>query len=67
MSLLWPDAFVEESNLTQNIFLLRKVFGEDGDRRQFIETIPRRGYRFAADVRIITPSNDPGQADPAAR
>ncbi len=47
MSLVWADSFVEESNLTQNIFLLRKVLG-DG---KFIENIPRRGYRFTADVR----------------
>jgi Tol biopolymer transport system component/DNA-binding winged helix-turn-helix (wHTH) protein len=47
MTCLWPDSFVEESNLTQNIYMLRKALG-DG---QYIETIPRRGYRFAADVR----------------
>ncbi len=44
---LWPDSFVEEGNLTQNIYMLRKALG-DG---RFIETIPRRGYRFAADVK----------------
>jgi TolB-like protein/DNA-binding winged helix-turn-helix (wHTH) protein/Tfp pilus assembly protein PilF len=51
MSLVWADSFVEESNLTQNIFLLRKVLsdGKNGDGK-FIETIPRRGYRFTADV-----------------
>jgi eukaryotic-like serine/threonine-protein kinase len=43
---LWPDSFVEEANLTQNIYTLRKALG-DGD---YIETIPRRGYRFAAQV-----------------
>src|SRR5215210_6540743 len=50
MSLVWADSFVEESNLTQNIFLLRKVLsdGKNGDGK-FIETIPRRGYRFTAD------------------
>ena len=47
MRTLWPDSFVEESNLTQNIYTLRKALG-DGD---YIETIPRRGYRFVADVR----------------
>jgi len=47
MKTLWPDSFVEESNLTQNIYTLRKALG-DGD---YIETIPRRGYRFVADVR----------------
>ena len=44
---LWPDSFVEEGNLTQNIYMLRKALG-DG---RYIETIPRRGYRFAADVK----------------
>ena len=47
MKLLWPDSFVEEANLTQNIYTLRKAFGEF----QYIETIPRRGYRFVAEVR----------------
>ena len=47
MKTLWPDSFVEESNLTQNIYTLRKALG-DGD---YIETIPRRGYRFVANVR----------------
>lgn len=52
LKLVWPDTFVEENNLTQNISLLRKVFG-DGD---YIETIPRRGYRFLADVEQFSPS-----------
>lgn len=47
MKALWPDSFVEEANLTQNIYTLRKALGEG----EFIETIPRRGYRFVADVR----------------
>src|SRR5215204_6430163 len=41
---IWPDSFVEEANLSRNIFLLRKVF--NGDGKSFIETYPRRGYRF---------------------
>ncbi|MBM3811039.1 MAG: tetratricopeptide repeat protein [Acidimicrobiia bacterium] len=45
LKLVWPDSFVEENSLTQNISALRKVF-ED----KFIETIPRRGYRFVAAV-----------------
>jgi len=48
MKELWPDTFVEESNLTYNISQLRKTLG-DGAR--YIETIPRRGYRFTAPVR----------------
>ena len=46
MKVLWPDSFVEEANLTQNIYTLRKALGETG----YIETIPRRGYRFVATV-----------------
>jgi pimeloyl-ACP methyl ester carboxylesterase/DNA-binding winged helix-turn-helix (wHTH) protein len=48
MKQVWPDSFVEENNLAQNISTLRKIFGEGGSR--FIETVPKRGYRFAADV-----------------
>jgi TolB-like protein/DNA-binding winged helix-turn-helix (wHTH) protein/Tfp pilus assembly protein PilF len=50
---VWPDTFVEESSLTQNIFLLRKALGEESGQPQFIETIPRRGYRFIAPVRAV--------------
>ncbi len=45
--MLWPDAFVEEGSLSNNIFLLRKALGSDPD---FIETVPRRGYRFVGAV-----------------
>ena len=48
---LWPDSFVEEANLTQNIYILRKALGEGPGQPRYIETIPKRGYRFAADVR----------------
>lgn len=47
MKWLWPDSFVEEANLTQNIYMLRKALGESG----YIETVPRRGYKFAAEVK----------------
>src|SRR6266550_6284467 len=50
MKQLWPDTFVEESNLTYNISQLRKALG-DGAGERYIETIPRRGYRFTAPVR----------------
>lgn len=46
--MLWPDTFVEEGSLSNNIFLLRKALGED---QAFIETVPRRGYRFIGAVR----------------
>src|ERR1043165_4500302 len=47
MQRLWPDSFVEEANLTQNIYTLRKALGEE-----YIQTVPRRGYRFAPILRI---------------
>ena len=51
---LWPDTFVEESNLAQNIFQLRKALGRVAGASRFIETIPKRGYRFTSDVRPVT-------------
>lgn len=50
MAQLWPDTIVEESNLTQNIYQLRKVLGTNNNGRTYIETIPKRGYRFTAEV-----------------
>jgi DNA-binding winged helix-turn-helix (wHTH) protein len=47
---LWPDSFVEEGNLSNNVFALRKALGEDP---QYIETIPKRGYRFVGAVRQL--------------
>jgi pimeloyl-ACP methyl ester carboxylesterase/DNA-binding winged helix-turn-helix (wHTH) protein len=51
MRKVWPDSFVEENNLAQNISMLRKALGEDGGGQKYIETVPKRGYRFAAGVR----------------
>ncbi|MEP6703217.1 MAG: winged helix-turn-helix domain-containing protein [Acidobacteriota bacterium] len=51
MSSIWPGRFVEESNLTHNIKVLRKALGDSAASPTFIETVPRRGYRFIADVR----------------
>lgn len=51
MSAVWPDAHVEESNLTQNIFTLRRVLDVRGASSSYIETVPKRGYRFTATVR----------------
>jgi len=48
---VWADTVVEEGSLTSHISLLRKALGEDADGRQFIETIPTRGYRFVGAVR----------------
>jgi DNA-binding winged helix-turn-helix (wHTH) protein len=53
MEVVWPDTFVEESNLTQNIFTLRKLLGKDAHGRSYIETVSRRGYRFTAEVKEL--------------
>jgi serine/threonine-protein kinase len=53
MKTLWPDSFVEESSLARNISLLRKTFGEHPEDQRFIQTIPRRGYRFVATVQTV--------------
>src|SRR6266498_5590214 len=49
MKRLWPESFVEEANLSHHVFVLRKALG-DANGNKHIETIPRRGYRFVADV-----------------
>jgi eukaryotic-like serine/threonine-protein kinase len=56
ITMLWPDSFVEEGSLSNNIFLLRKALGEDP---AFIETVPRRGYRFAGAVRQLPHATPP--------
>ncbi len=48
---VWPDTFVEEATLAQNIFTLRRVLGREGV--QYIETVPKRGYRFVGDVEEV--------------
>ena len=53
MKMVWPDTFVEEANLSRNIFLLRKALGETPQDHQYIVTVPGRGYRFAEDVKLI--------------
>jgi len=54
MKAVWSDTFVEEGALTRNISLLRKALGDTGDEAAYIETIPRRGYRFIAPVRTVS-------------
>src|SRR5258708_4035236 len=48
---VWPDTFVEEGSLTRNISVLRRLLGGDSADSRYIETLPKRGYRFVADVR----------------
>jgi DNA-binding winged helix-turn-helix (wHTH) protein len=58
MKALWPDSFVEESNLTQHIFVLRKTLGETAGENRYFATIPGRGYQFAEKVRLISEHED---------
>ena len=51
MNQLWPDTFVEESNLARNISQLRKILGEGTPNESYIETVPKRGYVFVAEVK----------------
>ena len=45
LQLLWPDAFVEEGNLTKHVSIVRKALGESGDADRLIETVPKVGWR----------------------
>ena len=56
MKSLWPESFVEESNLSQNIFVLRKALGDPGSERKYILTVQGIGYGFNGDVRKIEPT-----------
>jgi len=67
MAQVWPDSFVEGNNLAQNISTLRKVLG--GNAAKYIETIPKRGYRFVAEVREVrveAPGPTPRERSPVA-
>src|SRR5215212_11491321 len=65
MEAVWPDSFVEEGNLTFTVSSLRKALGEDRKEPLYIETVPRSGYRFVADVRVLegeAPTENAGEA-----
>ena len=53
MSRVWSDSFVEEGNLNRTVSRLRKILGEVPNENRFIETVPRVGYRFIADVEVV--------------
>ncbi len=57
---VWPDTFVEENNLAHHVSILRKTLGNGEGGTAFIETIPKRGYRFVGDVKDAV---EPGAAD----
>ncbi len=56
---LWRDHFVEESNITFNVKMLRKALGDDAVHPRFIQTVQRRGYRFIAEVRSVCAKKSP--------
>lgn len=53
MQAVWPSSFVEEANLTVSISVLRKVLGEKESDLRYIETVPKKGYRFTAAVKEV--------------
>lgn len=59
---IWPDTFVEEGNLTRNISTLRRMLESVAPGSSFIETIPKHGYRFIADVCEVRPENSAEQS-----
>ncbi len=54
LNVVWTENFVEEANLAQHIYMIRKVLKENGDERNYIETIPKFGYRFIGEVKEIS-------------
>lgn len=57
---VWPETFVEEANLSYTVSLLRRALGDEGERHQYIDTVPKQGYRFVAPV--TGPTAEPGLA-----
>ena len=53
MKTVWPDTFVEEANLSRNVFMLRKALGESAQDHRYIVTVPGRGYRLAESVQLV--------------
>jgi TolB-like protein/DNA-binding winged helix-turn-helix (wHTH) protein len=63
MQTIWPDSFVEESNLTQTVFMLRKSLGETSSQK-YILTVQGRGYRFGPEVKALSGNGDAGDITP---
>ena len=63
LNAVWADTFVQESNLTQNIFVLRKALGDNDGGRRYIITVPGLGYRFAEKVRTIPEAEEAARED----
>jgi TolB-like protein/DNA-binding winged helix-turn-helix (wHTH) protein len=60
MRTVWRDTVVEENNLSQVVYLLRKALRDGEDGARYIETVPKRGYRFVAEVRQLEPAQGNG-------
>ena len=67
MKAVWPDTIVEDANLTVAISQLRKALGQQRDPDEFIQTIPRVGYRFVAEVRAIDLKSEPERTEAPSR
>jgi DNA-binding winged helix-turn-helix (wHTH) protein len=63
---VWPDTVVEENNLSQSISALRKALRDTGSDHQYIVTVPGSGYRFAAQVNLVSGENRNGEEQPPA-
>src|SRR5580698_499850 len=64
MEAVWPDSFVEEGNLTQNIFLLRRELGKTPEGEDYIHTLPKRGYRMNVPIVNLTAEEVRGSVGP---
>jgi eukaryotic-like serine/threonine-protein kinase len=70
MQSVWPDTVVEESNLTYHVFAIRKALGDTAEDGHYIETVPKRGYRFTAPVTVVNGASTPspeGAVEPRPR
>jgi Tol biopolymer transport system component/DNA-binding winged helix-turn-helix (wHTH) protein len=67
MKEVWPNTFVEEGSLSRNIYELRKALGDDSSEPKYIETIPKRGYRFLAPLKVSAPAIPKDYQVPDAR
>ena len=64
MNEVWPNQFVDDSSLTQNIYLLRKALDDGTEGTRYIETVPRAGYRFLAEVKEAVTHSEPETSSP---
>lgn len=63
LDLIWEDCYVNESNISRHVYLIRKVFRELGESPELIQTVPRRGYRFTGKVQKDVVAESSGRAE----